>query len=330
MPGSWKDRFPLPTLEDVDLLGLNLLPHKALQQALAGRLGLPADQVLPTAGTTGANTAAIHFAVTPGSRVLCERPYYAPLPGVAAGLGAKVETFDRIFEKDWALDWDALEAMGGSNVSLILLASPNNPTGVALQETDYDRLQVLADAWDCWVLIDAVFDELSGGPLPSRGRSRILTTSGFNKTWGAPALRVGWLVGPAKVLHQVGDIHRHLFMAGSPLGEDLALALMEHEEVCKNQLQEHLQQVHAAYDAWVASEPLVEDVPAQGLVAFPRLMGISDTETFCKQAAAEGLVVLPGEFFGMAGHVRVGLGDRLENLQPAWAQLSRLLHQATD
>jgi aspartate/methionine/tyrosine aminotransferase len=65
-------------------------------------------------------------------------------------------------------------------------------------------------------------------------------------------------------------------------------------------------------------------VPAHGLIAFPRVQGVEDTRALARYLAAEHSVdVVPGEFFGRAGHLRVGCGVPEATLAEALARLAR-------
>ncbi len=73
---------------------------------------------------------------------------------------------------------------------------------------------------------------------------------------------------------------------------------------------------------WLAemrAEGLVEgDLPEAGCIFFPRLVGVDDTEAFAAQLIEErGVIVAPGEYFGAAGHVRIGFGLQPGVLEPA-------------
>jgi aspartate/methionine/tyrosine aminotransferase len=74
---------------------------------------------------------------------------------------------------------------------------------------------------------------------------------------------------------------------------------------------------------WLAETPeVVSTEPALGITAFPRVVGVSDTEALARHLVERFDVgIVPGEFFGMPGHVRVGFGMEPARLAPALARL---------
>jgi aspartate/methionine/tyrosine aminotransferase len=67
-------------------------------------------------------------------------------------------------------------------------------------------------------------------------------------------------------------------------------------------------------------------LPEAGCIFFPRLVGIDDTEAFAAQLIEErGVIVAPGEYFGAAGHVRIGFGLPSDVLEPALGILAGAL-----
>ena len=81
-------------------------------------------------------------------------------------------------------------------------------------------------------------------------------------------------------------------------------------------------------DRFLASAPRLDRVPpAGGLIAFPRVRGVANTRAFVERAIREhGVLVVPGEFFGAPGHVRIGIGARRPAvLAEGLARLARAL-----
>jgi aspartate/methionine/tyrosine aminotransferase len=79
------------------------------------------------------------------------------------------------------------------------------------------------------------------------------------------------------------------------------------------------------YEDWVAATAGVDDPAPRHLTAFPALP-VDDTAAFCERIARrEGIVAVPGEYFGRAGHLRIGLGGDPDDLAEGLAALARLL-----
>ncbi len=309
----WQQRaggnLPSPPPSDFDAGDLHLVPDEGFRAALANHLGVQVDRVEPTAGTTSANLSVFLDRCKPGTTVVVERPTYQPLAAVPQGLGAEVRFVDRR-PGDWRLHPDDVADAADQHTALIVLASPNNPTGAVASPDDLRAFGEIAEQSDALVLVDQVYRELTDHPVAAL-HDRIVSTGGFNKCWGAAGLRVGWLVAHEDRIAGLAEIHRHASLAPPPWGEALAHALLQHQGACRRELEARLAKNHATYTQWLQTGPLEDQPhnrpPPWGLTAFADV-GVADTYALAHHLLKHGILVIPGEFFGKPGRVRIGLG----------------------
>ena len=302
-------------IESQDVEGLDLHAETELRDALAARDGVAPDQVRVTAGTSSANAAVIASLVESGTTVVCERPTYLPLPALAEGFGARIR---------WVDGPDGLADAVSDDTSLVLLTSPNNPTGRPVPEAALRRIGDAAAAVGAHVVVDQVYRELTDRPVAASLHDAIVSTAGFNKCWGAPGLRVGWATGHPDVMARVEDTHRLMPLAPPTFGTRMARRLLDHEALCRAALDDHLEAAHELYRAWAKERGIDADV--HGLVAFP---AVPDSQATAERLVADGILTVPGECFGTPGHLRVGFGAGLAQLEAALAALAAGLDTQT-
>ncbi len=322
--GSWQERGlpPLPT--DFDSHKVNLSAEGPLIKAIARHVGAPTDHVFAAAGTSGGNLATMLWAFRPGCNFVIERPVYAQLASTAEGLGAEVRYVERRRHEGWRLHPDDVAACVDDETALIVFASPNNPTQAAASEADLRAIAELAERHGAYVLVDQVYRELTDDPLAAHVHERLITTAGFNKSWGIPGIRMGWLVADPAIVPELHNVHMQTVMAPNTLLEPVAAELLRMADTCRGQLEARLAETHPVYRHWVADTPGVEDGRPRHLTAFPRIP-VDDTATFCERIARDpGVVAVPGEYFGRAGHVRIGLGGDAEELRIGLERLATL------
>jgi aspartate/methionine/tyrosine aminotransferase len=169
-----------------------------LRALLAARLGVPDSQVLLT---TGAAAALFLTAVLFGDgEILVGLPCFPPVLDALQGTGARVVTVASRFEDGYRIDLDAFTRRLSPRTQLVVVASPQNPSGVTFKENDVEQM-LAAMARACpgaLLLIDETFREATYGdapPAPSfAGRSpQLLTCGSLSKAYGTPGLRIGWL-----------------------------------------------------------------------------------------------------------------------------------------
>jgi histidinol-phosphate aminotransferase len=175
-----------------------------LRAALARRLGVAPASVLLGAGSTELIEATLRAFVRAGDEVVVPLPSWPVLRIRLAALDARVVDVPLADEGDsFAYDVDALFAAVTARTKIIVLCSPNNPTGNSL---DLDDLRRCADAGPP-LLVDAAyadFDEEHDASRLVRESNRIVVTRTFSKAYALAGLRVGYAIGDAELLDYVG------------------------------------------------------------------------------------------------------------------------------
>lgn len=312
--GHWKARGLPDWPEDIDPGLVNLKATADLRAAIAAHVGRAEAEVMATVGTTGANLITTLWAHRPGGNVVVERPIYSPLEATAEGIGATVRRVDRDPNDHWRIDPHAVDAACDTDTTLIVLASPNNPTQATASTDDLRHLGEIAEAHDCHVLVDQVYRELTDHPAAAGIHDRLIQTAGFNKSWGLPTIRVGWLVAHPDIIAELQNVHMQALMSPSAHLEAMAARLLPLADRCREQLHAVLRRNVPLFRDWVEDTPGVEDASTPGLTAFPKLP-VADTAAFCERVARDpGVAMVPGEYFGVSGHARIGLGGDTEQL----------------
>ncbi len=197
--------FPEPlkreVLDRVARLPWNLYPEfeaARLRSALAAAWGLTAPSVLVGNGSNELLAAAIATFVEPGKRVAFARPTFAlyeKLVAIAGGEALPVD-FD---PRSGALPLDALvETVERESADVVIVCSPNNPTGGVLAPGGIERLLETGAV----VLLDRAYGDFANDALP-QPTGRLVVCSTFSKAWGLAALRLGWLCSTPETVAEI-------------------------------------------------------------------------------------------------------------------------------
>jgi aspartate/methionine/tyrosine aminotransferase len=182
-------------------LGYGTSPgNPGLRALVAARLGVPDSQVLLT---TGAAAALFLTAVLCGDgETLVGLPGFPPVLDGLRGIGARVVSVVSRFDDGYRIDLDAFTARLSPRTQLVVVASPQNPSGVTFKENDVEQMlaAMARSCPDALLLIDETFREATYGDAPAASfanRSpRLLTCGSLSKAYGVPGLRIGWLTVP--------------------------------------------------------------------------------------------------------------------------------------
>ena len=171
-----------------------------LREALARAHGLAADNILGGNGSNEMIAATIATFVGPGTPVVLPRPSFALYEKLVAIAGGTVVPID----VDPAANFLPLDAMARAATpdSVVIVCSPNNPTGGILPPRGIDALL----ATGATVLLDRAYGEFNDFDEGVRVAERLITFSTFSKAWGLAALRVGWLAATVDVCREIRKV----------------------------------------------------------------------------------------------------------------------------
>jgi aspartate/methionine/tyrosine aminotransferase len=291
-----------------------------LRALVAGRLGVPGDQVLLTSGAAGALflAALLHS----DGEILACLPCYPPMLDALRGLGARVVTVSGRFEDGYRIDLEGLRDRLSARTRLVMVASPQNPSGVSVTPEEIDAILAALDRRcpEALLLVDETFREATyGGAAPAvsfAGRSeRVLTCASLSKAYGAPGLRIGWLTVPdAQLREQLRLAKFNSSICCGALDEFLAARLLSRAGELLAARGELMARARATVEHWIGDQGgrLRWLRPEAGAFCCVRLdpgrFGVRDVRRFHDRLAGQRTAVAPGRWFGDGEHVmRLGL-----------------------
>ena len=172
------------------------------------------DQVLIGAGATGALANVVGAIAAPGDEVLILAPFWPLIRGIVQSFRAnpvEVPFYDRVHSASDAVA--AVEQRLSPRSVALYISTPSNPTGRVLPRAWLEALAEFAARHDLWLITDEVYEDyvyegehFSVGMLEPE---RTISVFSFSKAYGMAGNRVGYLVGPAELVHQAHKIGTH-------------------------------------------------------------------------------------------------------------------------
>lgn len=311
---------------------------KELRAAIAATLpGAAPENVLVTTGCAEANFLALSTLLGEGDRVALLTPNYLELEGIAWNLGAAVRTFRLDPERDFALDVESLERAVVPGTAVVGITNPNNPTGAILGPEDSGRILETAERAGAWLFSDEVYAgaERDDGPAtPSLyGRSgRVLAFGSLSKAFGLPGLRIGWVVGPPTIIEAMAARHDYTVISAPAVSTILAIHALRPEvrERARRRARRLIAGGHEQLAAWCDRHAdLARLVPSRaGAIACIRYARTEPSADLAlRLAETESVLVAPGAYFGLDGHLRVNVGAEPGALDEGLTRLARFLRR---
>lgn len=298
--------------------------------------GAEAVNVVATVGSAEANFLAMWRLVEPGDRVVVLRPTYEQTTGLAAGLGAHVESVWLELGLGWQPRPGAVAEAIQPGTRLVVVTNPNNPTAHTLGEAAIAEIVDAAERAGAWILSDEVYagGELEGETTASMwGRTdRVLVSASLSKAYGLPGLRLGWLLAPPEFREELWARKDYTTIAPSPLSDRLGAAALEPgvRAALLQRGREILRENLSVLEEWAAghADVLSYARPIAGAVAFFSYdLPIGSAELAERLLTEQSVLIVPGDQFGIDHHFRIGYGYRNPPLAPGLERVSRMIGQ---
>jgi arginine:pyruvate transaminase len=202
----------------------------ALHRARCGQPVDP-DNVIFLAGAQNALFAASLCLAGFGDEVIAFEPLYPTYPASIEVSGARLVRAPAPAASGFRVDLRALEALITPRTRAMFFASPNNPSGVILHESDLATIGDLAEWHGLWVVVDEVYAGLApGGRVPSlaaRLPEQVVTIGSLSKSHAMTGWRAGWLVGPKPLIVHVEALAICMLYGLPGFIQDAALTALE-------------------------------------------------------------------------------------------------------
>ena len=315
-----------------------------LREAIAQKLRLEngleytADNIIVTNGAQESIFVLCGALLNPGDEVIVSNPYYSAYCNIVALCGGKAVTVPVTPESGWSWDLDALEAAITPRTKMVIVVSPDNPTGAVVTRSTMERIAQLAEKHNFLVVSDELYEQyiydgaahFSFAKLPGM-LERTITVNGFSKSYGMTGWRVGYIALPLwlkQVATEVKHMHSISTAVPSQLGALAALTgpqepwlerLRTYEER-RTYLIERLEKMRLPFVRTHGSYYVMADVRGSGLDSMNFSAGLIE---------AHAVRVGPGVVFGTGaeGFVRLSLmcprptmDDALDKLEAFWAR----------
>ncbi|MBA3915258.1 MAG: aminotransferase class I/II-fold pyridoxal phosphate-dependent enzyme [Acidobacteriales bacterium] len=314
-------------LDQLEINGPTVYGYQPLLDRLAALNGVPSECVVSATGTSFANHLAMAATFEPGDEVLIESPTYELLLSTARFLGAGIRRFPRRLENSFAIDPSDIAAQITNRTRLIVLTNLHNPTGALVDEETLREIGEIAAKSGARVLVDEVYLEslYKHRPKPAVHLGpQFVVTSSLTKAYGLSGIRCGWVLAEAELARRMWFIND--LYAATPVfpAEQLGVIALDNLERIASRAEAILENNRPAITQFLDSHPeLICARPAHGTVYFPGRPGL-DTERLLQLLQTKyDTSIVPGTYFEMPEHFRIGIGGEPEATREGLLRLGR-------
>ncbi|HXN23378.1 MAG TPA: aminotransferase class I/II-fold pyridoxal phosphate-dependent enzyme [Candidatus Dormibacteraeota bacterium] len=316
-------------LEDLELTSPGGYGYEPLQRRLAAKCEVKPECVVAAAGTSMANHLAMAALIDPGDEVLIEHPTYGLLLDVAEYLSARVCRFPRRFENDFQIDPRELQRVITPRTRLIVITNLHNPSGVFTSESILKEIGDIARKVGAHVLVDEVYLDAYSALAPRSSfhlGETFVVTSSLTKVYGLSGLRCGWILANPPLAERMWRLSDLFAASAAHPAERLSVVALDHLDTIAAHTRSVLETNRALLKNLLDSRKELRAVwPEAGTIVFP-LLAISNPNSFFERLRdVYETSVVPGHYFAMPNHFRIGVGGDTEMVAQGLVQLARAL-----
>nr|MDD5838352.1 aminotransferase class I/II-fold pyridoxal phosphate-dependent enzyme [Eubacteriales bacterium] len=298
----------------------------------------PNSEVLVTVGGSEGIDMAIRAIISRGDEVLVVEPSfvcYKPIVEVCGGVAIPVPTKS---ENDFKLICDDIEQYVTERTKAIVFPYPNNPTGAIMTAQELKEISKVIIKHNLFVISDEIYSELT---YTSQGHTsiaaidnmqeRTIVINGFSKTYSMTGWRLGYALGPARIIEQMTKLHQFAIMSAPTNSQYAAIdALKNGDSDISKMVMDYDMRRRFTVDAF-RKIGLDCFEPKGAFYVFPciKSTGLSSDE-FCERLIKEKHVaVVPGNAFGDCGegYIRASYCYSIDNIKEAISRIGEFVKE---
>jgi len=267
--------------------------------------------------------------VNPGDEVIIPVPYWVTYKDVVNYAGGVCVFVDSDEEKGFAVTASMIERHLTPRTRIILINSPNNPSGAVVDREEFEKILKLASRHGVWLITDECYCHFLYDSAPFSiasipgAKESVIVAGSLSKTYAMTGWRIGFGLAPAPVVNSILKLQSHMTSNPVSIAQRAAIeALRGPQESVGVMLAEYRKRRDFVV-ARLRQIPGVSIVEPQGaFYAYPNLGAVLDRDgtrsplQFAERLLEEAHVaVVPGEAFGTDRHVRISYAASMHDLE---------------
>ena len=302
----------------------------SLRAAIAEMQNVGMDAVQVVTGASEALLILMWLAAEPGANVVLPLPGFPTFSALPESLGLETRFYGVRRENGFRIDVDEIRKLADRNTKLILVNSPHNPTGATVSDEEMEALHDFTSARSIQLVSDEVYHPIyHGRATQSAARLPQATViHDFSKAFPLSGVRTGWMIEhDPKRRQQYWNARAYFSISNNTSGEILAEIAVRKRDVVLRKTQEAATRNLEVLDGFMAEhrEVLGWIRPQGGMTAFPWLVDHANAREFCKAAVEQGILLAPGDCFGVPSHFRIGFAATGNKFPKALERLAEVV-----
>ena len=304
--------------------------RKAVQDEVEKTRGYRPElkQVVITPGLKPGIFFSMLSIVNPGDEVIYQDPGYPTYGSVASFLGAKNVKIPLLEENEFRMNPDDIGDQITNKTKLIIVNSPQNPTGSMMTKSELDNIAELAERYGIFVVSDEIYSKMTydtkhyTSTARDGAKERTVLLDGFSKYYAMTGWRLGYMVTPPKMARRLNDFLVSAVSCTAAFTQWAGLEALTGDQSFIPKMMVRFKEKRDKIVKGLNSIPNFSCLSPKGaFYAFPNISETGMTSQECADHLLykAGVAALPGTAFGPygEGYLRFSYATTLENIDKA-------------
>ncbi|RLI61113.1 MAG: pyridoxal phosphate-dependent aminotransferase [Candidatus Asgardarchaeum californiense] len=312
--------------------------RKAIQSEVEKTRGYRPDieQIVVTPGLKPGIFFSMLATVNPGDEVIYQDPGYPTYGSVTSFLGAKGILVPLLEENEFRMNPDDIKDKITKKTKLIIVNSPQNPTGSVMTKSELEEIAEIAEEYDIYVVSDEIYSKMTYNTkhytLTARdeAKERTILLDGFSKYYAMTGWRLGYMVVPYKMAERLQDFLVSAISCTAAFTQWAGVeALLGDQSFINNMMRRFREKRDRIVNGLNSIPGFRCKEPKGAFYAFPNITETGMTSQECADHLLykAGVAVLPGTAFGPygEGYLRFSYATTLKNIDNAIEKIKKSL-----
>ncbi|MFQ5800817.1 MAG: pyridoxal phosphate-dependent aminotransferase [Candidatus Hydrothermarchaeales archaeon] len=301
-------------------------------------IGYQPEEIIATPGAKQAIFEAIMVLLNPGDEVLVPQPHwvsYMPIVKIAGGKGVPLPVRK---EEGFKLQAEVIKERITPKTKLLILNTPNNPTGAVLERKDLERIAEACLENNLFVISDEIYEHIiyearhtSIASLKEM-KERTITVNGFSKAYSMTGWRLGYAAGPQHIIKLMSNLQGHSVSNATSFVQKAGIAALEGDQRCVRKMVEEFRKRRDRIVELLNGIGGVDCASPEGaFYVFPDFGAIEKSSLrLARHLLNEAKVaVIPGSAFGEAGEgfLRLSYATSMENIEKGIERIKKAVKE---
>lgn len=285
--------------------------------------------------------------INPGDEVILFAPYwvsYLEQIHLSGGTPVIVDTVQTNFK----INFEELQQKINLNTKLIIINSPQNPSGVVYSKEDLSRLaNIILPHQNIFILSDEIYEKLiyddlqhcSIAQIKPELKDRIILVNGMSKTYAMTGWRIGYTAAPVEIAKAMGTLQSHSTSNPTSFCQTASIAALNSDsEEVKNMIKQFRGRRDLIFNLLNEIKNIKVIKPEGSFYIFPEITGIinksykdnkiSDSTSFAKILLEKKMTaVVPGAAFGCDHFIRLSFATSDENIKNGIQRIKEFIEE---